>query len=360
MKSRLWIIALIGGLGVLTLLTVWHRDSTIPPANPTSSTSSPLSTPDSLSTPAATNAESAINIAVATHSITSTLALPPPVLTPTPLIHIVQAGETPFSIAGRYNISTETLMTTNNITDPTTLQIGEELVIPVDEQPRLTNDPVLIYEIQDGDTLFALANRYGTTMEEILAHNSGLEPTALQVGLAIRIPQTPSNPARSPLPTPTSAEMTINSSLPSPTPAASPPASSLGLYELSVEMINAVNTERQDDGLPPLEPDETLAAVALNHAQDMINRNYFDHVTPEGKTLRDRLQEQGLTLQWVGENIQRNTDPPGQTVQTAIKWFMNSKPHRNNILHDHYTHIGVGAVESPPGWYTFVLVFAQP
>jgi uncharacterized protein YkwD len=38
---------------------------------------------------------------------------------------------------------------------------------------------------------------------------------------------------------------------------------------------------------------------------------------------------------------------------------MNSAPHRYNLLHEHYTHLGVGVVEGTPGWYTFVLVFAQ-
>jgi uncharacterized protein YkwD len=38
---------------------------------------------------------------------------------------------------------------------------------------------------------------------------------------------------------------------------------------------------------------------------------------------------------------------------------MNSAPHRHNILHNNHNHIGVGVVEGPPGWFTFVLVFAE-
>jgi uncharacterized protein YkwD len=104
---------------------------------------------------------------------------------------------------------------------------------------------------------------------------------------------------------------------------------------------------------------QTLIGVAETHAYDMVNRGYFSHVTPEGETLRTRLQEAGVELHWVGENIQRNTQPSDRTVATAISWFMGSRAHRNNILHDHYNQVGVGVVEGPPGWYTFVLVFAE-
>jgi len=268
-------------------------------------------------------------------------------------MHTVQEGDTPYAIANRYGISVDALMAANNITDPTTLQIGQELRIPTDQSKdstTVTADSVE-YQIESGDTLFSLANQYGSTVDEILTANPGLEPTSLQVGQTILIPLT--RPAQEATAIPTAANTNFSETTPTTGP---PPA---GNYELALEMINTVNTERLNNGLMPLATDEQLAATALAHAQDMVSRDYFDHITPEGKTLRDRLQAQGLEPYWVGENIQRNTDPPDQTVQTAITWFMDSQLHRDNILHSNFTHIGVGAVEGPPGWFTFVLVFAQ-
>ena len=122
-------------------------------------------------------------------------------------------------------------------------------------------------------------------------------------------------------------------------------------------MIDAVNGQRRARGLPPYQVDEQLAAIARAHVQDMIARGYFSHTTPEGKTLRDRLREQGIEVHWAGENIQRNARPASEAVQFAFNWFMESEPHRKNILHSHYTRIGVGVGEGPPGTYTFVLVF---
>jgi uncharacterized protein YkwD len=125
-------------------------------------------------------------------------------------------------------------------------------------------------------------------------------------------------------------------------------------------MAAGVNAERAKAGLPFYQVDQEVTAMALTHAQDMVVRGYFGHVTPEGVTLRDRFAEANLTdVVNVGEDIQRNTRPPTETVQFALNWFMNSRPHRANILHSDHNRIGIGIVEGPPGWFTFVLVFAQ-
>jgi uncharacterized protein YkwD len=56
---------------------------------------------------------------------------------------------------------------------------------------------------------------------------------------------------------------------------------------------------------------------------------------------------------------QRNARPHQHAAAAAVTWFLNSAPHRYNLLHERYTHLGVGVVEGAPGWYTFVLVFVQ-
>ncbi|MEA5418601.1 peptidoglycan DD-metalloendopeptidase family protein [Spirulina sp. CCNP1310] len=55
------------------------------------------------------------------------------------LIHKVQPGETPGQLAERYQISVETLLASNDIRDPRTLQINQELIIPAEAvTPALT------------------------------------------------------------------------------------------------------------------------------------------------------------------------------------------------------------------------------
>ncbi len=266
-----------------------------------------------------------------------------PTPTSAPISHTIKKGEILLSIAEEYDTTVETIMLANDIANPRGLQVGQQLFIPPHKGSPLGVKTV-IHEIKGGDTLIALANSYGSTVEDIMVTNPELKASLLRVGQEIIIPLTQSWANAS-------LDQTI-AKITSPTE--SPPE----LVALAEEMAQAVNTKRQAQGLTALIPDEQLTTLALVHTQDMVARGYFSHVTLEGQTLRDRVQEHGLELNWVGENIQRNIRPANEAVQYAIEWFMNSRVHRNNILHSHFDHIGVGVAEGPPGWYTFVLVFA--
>ncbi len=57
-------------------------------------------------------------------------ATPTPKGTATPLVYRIQSGDTLLAIAAKFGVSVDLLVSRNNITDPTSLQIGQELVIP--------------------------------------------------------------------------------------------------------------------------------------------------------------------------------------------------------------------------------------
>ncbi|MBI1877666.1 MAG: LysM peptidoglycan-binding domain-containing protein, partial [Chloroflexi bacterium] len=263
-----------------------------------------------------------------------------------PVFYIVEEGDTPLAIAQEYDVPVELLLAANEITDPTLLQIGQQLLIPPSE--GLTQGvPIILYDLEAGDTLLGLASKFGSSVKDILAVNPNLIPSALEEGETVAIPVIFAPPR------PTPAPVQVNR--PTPPPMPPPP----GLVEMEQQMIAGVNSEREAAGLPPYQVDPEIAQMALDHAQDMVVRGFFGHITPEGVTLRDRFEEIGIAnVTNVGEDIQRNTRPAGETVQFALNWFMNSRPHRANILHPHHNRIGVGIVEGPPGWYTYVLVFA--
>ncbi|PWH14203.1 MAG: hypothetical protein DDG58_12975 [Ardenticatenia bacterium] len=80
--------------------------------------------------------ESVITSPTATRTPTLTEAsteaqTPVPTPTPTPVIHVVQSGDTLLAIAARYGVSVRDLQAANGIEDPTRLQIGQQLIIPV-------------------------------------------------------------------------------------------------------------------------------------------------------------------------------------------------------------------------------------
>ena len=81
-----------------------------------------------------------VNVVVATLEPTATPApytpepTPTATVTPTPIIHAIQSGETLLSVASQYNVSVSALQDANGILDPRLLQLGQELIIPRQEE----------------------------------------------------------------------------------------------------------------------------------------------------------------------------------------------------------------------------------
>ena len=262
--------------------------------------------------------------------------------TSAPVTYIVQPGDILLEIAAQYETTVEAIVIANKITNVRALQVGQTLVIPPDKGSIL-GVPTVLHEVEAGDTFSSLSTRYGSTLEDILASNPDVEPTALQIGQRVIIPLT--QPRFNP------------KAIPQPPRLTNPLPSTETLLALEQEMLKVLNVQRQIQGLLPYPLDETLTLVARAHAQDMVTRGYFSHVTLEGITVQERVETQAPNFEWVGENIQRNTQPADDAVQYALDWFMGSRPHRNNILHQRFDRIGLGVAEGPVGWYTFVLVF---
>lgn len=109
----------------------------------------------------------------------------------------------------------------------------------------------------------------------------------------------------------------------------------------AVELMNA---DRRANGLSDLKVSSAVTAVARSHAQDMVNRKFFSHSNPDGKTPSDRLKAAGISYSAVGENIAENT-----SVQASETAFMNSSGHRANILNSNYTTVGIGVAYDSAG-----------
>ena len=125
----------------------------------------------------------------------------------------------------------------------------------------------------------------------------------------------------------------------------SEPADTVAAYEQ--EVFDLVNQIREENGLEPFVYNETLAETARAHSQDMIDRNFFDHTNPDGKSPFDRMRENGLSYSMAAENIAVGYPSP----EAVVEGWMNSEGHRANILGG-CEELGVGlALGGSYGYY---------
>lgn len=111
---------------------------------------------------------------------------------PTGLFWTVGPGDTFFGIARTTGTTVQRIIALNPDIDPETLQIGMQICLP--EETALPRGPIppcpsgLYWVVSQGDTLFAIARTYGTTVERLLELNPEIDPLNLQIGMSICLP----------------------------------------------------------------------------------------------------------------------------------------------------------------------------
>lgn len=103
-------------------------------------------------------------------------------------IHVVQRDETLFRIALRYGTSVEAIADANGISDPRYLTVGQRLLIPY--AGANVAGTVMLHTATPGETLHTLAQQYGTTPESLAQANYITNPAQVFVGQDIAIPIT--------------------------------------------------------------------------------------------------------------------------------------------------------------------------
>ncbi len=106
-----------------------------------------------------------------------------------PNVHIVQAGENLYRIALRYGITWQELAQLNGITDPTTLRVGQRLILPsgaTGTQPPSSGTRTHV--VQPGDTLYGIAARYGVSVQALAQANGLTLYSIIYVGQTLIIP----------------------------------------------------------------------------------------------------------------------------------------------------------------------------
>lgn len=124
---------------------------------------------------------------------------------------------------------------------------------------------------------------------------------------------------------------------------------------LESAVVARINAVRRSHGLRPLRHNSRLAAAADFHSRDMGRRGYFEHDSANGTAFWRRIERfypsRGFRSWTVGENLLWGTDRYGAAF--AVREWMNSPPHRENILSRDWREVGIGAAffTSAPGEY---------
>jgi LysM repeat protein len=108
-------------------------------------------------------------------------------------IYTVMPGDTLFSIALFYGVSVEDLAARNGIVNVNVLEVGQQLIIPVEgaAPPQAPVSGEQTYVVQAGDNLFRIALRYNMSFETVAAYNNIPWPYRIYVGQEIKIPAVP-------------------------------------------------------------------------------------------------------------------------------------------------------------------------
>jgi uncharacterized protein YkwD len=124
---------------------------------------------------------------------------------------------------------------------------------------------------------------------------------------------------------------------------------------LEAAVVARVNVIRRGRGLRPLRWNRRLAAAADYHSRDMAHKGYFEHESANGTAFWRRIERfypsRGFRSWTVGENLLWASDTYGASF--AVREWMESPPHRENLLSRDWREVGIGAVtvSSAPGAY---------
>ena len=100
-------------------------------------------------------------------------------------LYTIRSGDTLYRIAQERGTTVRALLDANPGVDPNSLRVGQRICVPGPECPT----GYVPRTIRAGDTLYSIARELGTTVDDILDANPGLDPDALQVGQQICVPR---------------------------------------------------------------------------------------------------------------------------------------------------------------------------
>lgn len=107
------------------------------------------------------------------------------------------------------------------------------------------------------------------------------------------------------------------------------------------EVVALTNQKRIENGLDALKYNELLSHAAQAKGKDMLEKDYWAHVAPDGTSPWKFFIDAGYKYRFAGENLARDFS----NAQSAVDAWMASPSHRDNLLSPKYKEVGIAVVE---------------
>ena len=109
---------------------------------------------------------------------------------------------------------------------------------------------------------------------------------------------------------------------------------------ISNQILELINTERKSNGGSGLSSNSELNSAALSKAQDMVDKEYFAHESPDGRMPWNFINRSEYAYLFAGENLAMNFS----SAQSAHNALMLSETHKKNILNKRYSDVGLAVL----------------
>lgn len=120
------------------------------------------------------------------------------------------------------------------------------------------------------------------------------------------------------------------------------------LQALDGQILTRLNAIRASHGLRPLVLSDELENAAVAHSRALIQAGVFQHDSPDGTSFAQRLKHfytpSGYSSWTAGENLLYST--ADVDADTAIQAWLDSPPHRENMLEPDWREVGIGSIHA--------------